>query len=255
MSERVGDSALPEAVFLIGHGGHENGAMGYGMGNDGVGIVDEEVDLHRVPERRALLLTLDALRSSVDAMDASSLDRAHQEVRRRLELVAPDQWALPTPCGDWSVVDLVRHMAVGATMACQVLAGEPWTREEVVEAVASAPDLSGEWTWRTAEERAAFAAPGALDRNVKHSVMGDIPARQFLGMRVGDALLHAWDLARAIDAGDELDGQLVAEVWAHMAPMAGFIGKSGFFGTGPTGAIGEDAPLQIRLLDLSGRRP
>jgi hypothetical protein len=37
--------------------------------------------------------------------------------------------------------------------------------------------------------------------------------------------------------------------------MEGFIGKSGFFGSGPSGAVGEDAPLQTRLLDLSGRRP
>ena len=40
-----------------------------------------------------------------------------------------------------------------------------------------------------------------------------------------------------------------------MSPMAGFIGKSGFFGSGPSGEVGEDAPLQSRLLDLSGRRP
>jgi len=27
------------------------------------------------------------------------------------------------------------------------------------------------------------------------------------------------------------------------------------FGTGPSGTVGPDAPLQDRLLDLSGRRP
>jgi len=74
-------------------------------------------------------------------------------------------------------------------------------------------------------------------------------------MRVGDALLHSWDLARAISADDQLDPELVAEVWAGMSPMAGFIGKSGFFGSGASGAVGHDASLQTRLLDLSGRRP
>jgi uncharacterized protein (TIGR03086 family) len=188
-------------------------------------------------------------------MDPTSLDRAHAEVRRRLESVDAGQWDLRTPCESWSVKDLVQHMAVGATMSCQILAGEPWAREAVVEEVSCATDLRAEWESRTAEERAGFAAPGALGRTVAHPIMGDIPCGQFLGMRVGDALLHAWDLARAIDADDELPVELVAEVWANMSPMAAFIGKSGFFGSGPSGEVGEGASLQTRLLDLSGRRP
>jgi len=189
------------------------------------------------------------------AMDPGSLARAHGEVRRRLEQVAADQWDLPTPCEDWCIRDLVQHLAVGATMSRRILAGEPWVRELVVAEVSSAPDLTAEWEWRTAEEREGFDARGVLDSFVVHPVMGDIPCVRFLGMRVGDALLHAWDLASAIGADDELDPELVGAVWAHMAPMAGFVGHSGFFGSGPTGQIGEDAPLQVRLLDLSGRRP
>jgi uncharacterized protein (TIGR03086 family) len=188
-------------------------------------------------------------------MDPSSLDRAHREVRLRLQSVRAQQWALPTPCEGWSVRDLVQHMAVGATMSRELLSGERWTREAVVEEVSSVPDLRAEWEWRAAEERAGFAAFGALDRAVTHPVMGDIPCSQFLGMRVGDALLHAWDLARAIGMDDQLAPELVAEVWTGMSPMAGFIGKSGFFGSGPSGEVCEDAPLQNRLLDLSGRRP
>jgi uncharacterized protein (TIGR03086 family) len=188
-------------------------------------------------------------------MDSSSLERAHAEVRRRLDVVGSDQWDRPTPCEGWSVRDLVRHMAVGATMAMRILAGESWPREIVVEEVATAPDLKAEWERRTAEERAGFAVPGALGRTVVHPVMGEIPGARLLGMRVGDALLHAWDLARAVGADDALDPELVTQVWAHMAPMAGTIGGSGFFGSGPSGDVGEDAPLQVRLLDLSGRRP
>jgi len=146
-------------------------------------------------------------------------------------------------------------MAVGATMSYQILAGEPWASETVAEEVSSARDLKAEWERRTAEERAGFAAVGALGHTVAHPVMGDITSRQFLGMRVGDALLHAWDLARATGTDEELAPELVAQVWAQMSPMADFIEKSGFFGSGPSGEVGDDAPLQARLLDLSGRRP
>ena len=72
------------------------------------------------------------------SMDPSSLDHAHREVQLRLQLVSPAV-VLPTPCEGWSVRDLVEHMAVGATMSCQLLSGETWTREAVVETVSSAP--------------------------------------------------------------------------------------------------------------------
>ncbi|MGH7733896.1 MAG: TIGR03086 family metal-binding protein, partial [Gemmatimonadales bacterium] len=151
-------------------------------------------------------------------MDPTSLERAHDEARTRLRLVDDSQWGVPTPCEDWSVRDLVEHMAVGATMTRQVLAGEAWTRETVVAEVQGAADVAAEWEWRTAEERSGFATPGVLDRMVVHPVMGEIPCTRFLGMRVGDALLHAWDLARAIGADEELPPALLAEVWAQMAP-------------------------------------
>ena len=113
-------------------------------------------------------------------MELSSLEGAHREVRLRLQSVRAPQWALPTPCEGWSVSDLVRHLAVGATMARHILSGDPWTREAVVEEVSSVSDLRAEWEWRTAEERAGFATFGALERAVTHPVMGDIPCSQFL---------------------------------------------------------------------------
>jgi hypothetical protein len=76
-------------------------------------------------------------------MNIKSLDGAHVEVRRRLEPVRGDQWDLPTPCEGWSVRDLVQHLAVGATMARQILAGEPWGREATMEEVASLTSARG----------------------------------------------------------------------------------------------------------------
>ena len=44
-------------------------------------------------------------------------------------------------------------------------------------------------------------------------------------------------------------------VWTQLAPMTPFIAQTGVFGAGPSGEVGQDAPLQVRLLDLTGRRP
>ena len=76
-----------------------------------------------------------------------------------------------------------------------------------------------------------------------------------LGFRTGDNLLHTWDLARAVGGDETLDPGAVEAVWAVLEPMAPMIPSIGVFGSGPSGSVGADAPLQTRLLDLSGRRP
>jgi uncharacterized protein (TIGR03086 family) len=93
-----------------------------------------------------------------------------------------------------------------------------------------------------------------LDHVIHHRV-GDLSARQFLGIRFTDYAVHAWDLARAIGADEALDAELVATAYQAMVPMGPFIASSGQYGNGPSAAPLAGASLQDRLLDLSGRRP
>jgi len=80
-------------------------------------------------------------------------------------------------------------------------------------------------------------------------------AGELIGLRTGDVLVHTWDLAVTLGTDTTLDADLVTRVWDALAPMAPFIGHLGVFGEGPSGALAPDAPLQDRLLDLTGRRP
>jgi len=183
------------------------------------------------------------------------LERATAEFERRLRTVTPDQWTNPSPCDGWTVRDVVNHVVGGNRMAVLLLAGS-----SLDEALAAhAGDMLGDdpvqaFVSSAEAQLAAFGQPGALQRICHHRI-GDIPGARLLGMRTGDVAIHAWDVARAIGADEELDGDVVEKVWQAMAPTAPFIGKSGAFGSGPSGEVGEDAPLQVRLLDLSGRRP
>ena len=81
-----------------------------------------------------------------------------------------------------------------------------------------------------------------------------MPAEQLLGLRIGDLLIHRWDLARAIGADEQLSPDAVQRVWDDTAPMAPIIAQLGVFGDGPSGTVPDDAPLSERLLDLMGRR-
>lgn len=189
------------------------------------------------------------------APDAAALARAQDAFDVRLRRVEADQWSLPTECSDWTVRDLVNHVVLGSTMAVRLLDGA--TLDEIVplfggDALGDDPLAARRQT--AAAERQAFAAPGALERIVHHPA-GDIPGALLLGFRTGDNLLHTWDLARATGGDEALPDDVVADVWSVFEPFGPSIGTLGVFGDGPSGAVGPDAPLQTRLLDLSGRRP
>jgi uncharacterized protein (TIGR03086 family) len=187
--------------------------------------------------------------------DLAMLNRASDDFGARLRSVRDDQWGLATPCTDWTVRDLVNHVVVGGHVTAMLVHGA--TADEVIAQFgrdAIGDDAPGAFEASVAGERAAFAEPGAMERIVHHPA-GDIPGSMLLGFRFGDNVLHTWDLCRALGADETLAPDLVAASWELMEPMAAMIPSFGVFGTGPSGLVGDDAPLQTRLLDLSGRRP
>ena len=161
----------------------------------------------------------------------------------------------PTPCDGWTVRGLLGHVIGGNLAAAALLGGA--SREEAVailSTVAADADAIAAVRESNAAQAEAFAAPGALETTVHHPAM-DMPGAQLLGFRVGDLLVHSWDLARAIGADETLDPEVVAVVATNIEPMRPFIGQIGMFGEGPSDALDDSADAQTRLLDLMGRRP
>jgi uncharacterized protein (TIGR03086 family) len=186
--------------------------------------------------------------------DVSELVAAQEQASRKVAALAEDQWALPTPCEHWDVRALVVHMVEGCRMARALLDGASAEESRRAFGVAH-DDVGAELGIAFADERDAFARPASFDMIVHHPAAGDIPGVRLYEFRTGDYLLHSWDLARATGSDERLPDDLVASVWTALQPMVPFIGQIGVFGTGPSGTVTDDAPLQERLLDLTGRRP
>jgi uncharacterized protein (TIGR03086 family) len=188
----------------------------------------------------------------MDRLDAH--ERAAAGFEDKVKLLEMGQLDRPTPCEGWTVRDLLQHVVGGNTMTVMLIDGA--SKADALAAM-QADHLGDDPLAAVKRSNAAATAAlraADLTKVVDHPAM-QMPVSQLLQFRVGDLLLHAWDLARAIGIDETLDPEVVEEIWVGLQPMAPIIGQIGQFGTGPSGDVGEDAPLQTRLLDLTGRRP
>jgi len=178
--------------------------------------------------------------------------RSVEEFGQRVMAIGVGDWSRPTPCSEWSVRDLVRHLVYEELWAPPLLAGA--TVAEVGDRFEG--DILGEdpqVAWKEAAAHAlAAASPGCLQRTV-HLSFGDFPGQEYLGQLTADHVIHAWDLARGINADDRLDPELVQFVYDFMAPQAEQWAAAGVFA--PKVDVPADADVQSKLLALSGRTP
>ncbi|MEV4329274.1 TIGR03086 family metal-binding protein [Streptomyces sp. NPDC049597] len=171
----------------------------------------------------------------------------------RVHAVRTDQWDDPTPCTEWTVRDLVNHLT----------AEQLWVPDLVTDGATVADvgdahdgDVLGErpraaWDAAARAARKAFAADGALERTVQLSY-GETPAVAYCAQMTADAVVHAWDLSRAIGAPERLPDALVAFALEEVTPYADELAASGLFAPPVEPPPGDSA--QSRLLAMLGRR-
>jgi uncharacterized protein (TIGR03086 family) len=178
--------------------------------------------------------------------------RAAQEFDRYAQSIREADWHRPTPCDAWDVRDLLNHMVAENLWVPELLAGQ--TIADVgdrFEGDMLGAEPRAAWDESIEAALAAFEEDGALDRTVQVSG-GEMPAARYAIQRAVDLVIHAWDLARGIDADDALDPALVEWCWAESKATAEQIRAAGVFGE-PV-PVAEEADLQTRLLGLYGRR-
>ena len=152
--------------------------------------------------------------------------------------VGDDDWGKSTPCGEWTVQELVDHAMHwqgmgGSVFGAGTAPGQDWAEVQ--------PALS-----------AALADPANLEGTVEQ--FGNMPKQAMAGLLIADLLVHSWDLARAIGADDSLPAEAVAAT--HMGlqrlPEATLRGSTMF---GPAVEVADDASEQDKLIAFVGRQP
>ncbi|MGY0060071.1 TIGR03086 family metal-binding protein [Streptomyces sp. LZ34] len=173
-----------------------------------------------------------ALRT-VNAQFAEILSKAKEE-----------DWELPTPCSEWNVRDLVRHVIGGHVAVASLLTGE--------ELVAGPGDAVGVWAARV---EAAVEGAGVLERVVRHPVFGELSGDAAVMIRWGDVCVHAWDLAQALGVDFTPEPGLAEAALEWLVPFGPGLGASGMFGEGADPGPGADAFARVLAITGRGARP
>ena len=169
----------------------------------------------------------------------AALSRALDQTGDLMATVRPEQLALPTPCADWNVEQLLRHLIADTGNFITMMQGEEpdWAAEP--------PALPEDWA-------AAFRA-GADDLiHLWHQREdeGDGPPAD---MQTGEFAVHAWDLARAIDSSTELDPEVAERGLAFMSAALKPEMRGEAFGAEV--AAPDGATAYERLAAFAGRDP
>lgn len=170
----------------------------------------------------------------------------------RVDAVPPTSWDEPTALPGWSVRELVRHLVDEQRWAAPLLGGQ--TPADVGDRFSDDPlgdDPVGAWESAADDALTAFAAPDALQRNVVLSY-GQTPAADYCAEMTADLVVHAWDLAHAIEGVERLDEDLVAWTLCFAEEHLDGSGMAGVFDAAVP--VADDADPQTRLLARYGRR-
>lgn len=184
------------------------------------------------------------------------LDRVVQQIRDdQWDMVLPDEFARMSAKDERVTLrQVIGYHAYDEAWMPDMLAGR--TMDEVGRDRFDG-DLLGD------DPRAAFAAlveravaaagqVEDLDR-VVHWSYGDFPLREGIWHPISFRGLRTVDLARVVGVDDTLDPVLVRAMWDEFLPQAETWRAMGVFG--PRVEVPDDAPLQERLLGLTGRQP
>lgn len=171
-----------------------------------------------------------------------------------VDAVPADAWGRPSPCAEWTALDVLGHVGEATSMGIRILRGDElsFTRLDPPSA-AVAGDPVEWWHALAADALATFDADIDLDREVD-SPMGRRTVREGLSFPAVDLFVHGWDLATATGRGVTIPDEAIAfteALFAHVPTEASR--RPGVFSDereAPAGATPTEA-----LIAFTGRDP
>ena len=183
------------------------------------------------------------------------LESAARQLITLAEGVTDDMLQAPTPCGDYTVADLLGHV-MGLTIAFRDAAGKAGSPAQDAEPgrVALDPGWRDQLPGRLLAMAAAWRPPQAWEGLTKVGG-GTMPATVAGQAGLNELVIHGWDLARGTGQPyriDDASAQVAVDFLSLVSAAAG-PGQRGPFGLAVE--VPPDASLLDRAVALSGRDP
>jgi uncharacterized protein (TIGR03086 family) len=164
--------------------------------------------------------------------------------------VQDDQLDGPTPCRDWTLADLVRHIG-GLTLEFTASA------QKVPAPARAAEGLTDGWRQRIQDDLAGLAEawthPAAYEGDT-HAGPVTLSGRETARVALNEVTVHGWDLAQATGQDYLADPDVVAACRQFVEEFdAPANDDGGLFGP-PVTTPADAAPID-RLVGLTGRDP
>jgi uncharacterized protein (TIGR03086 family) len=184
----------------------------------------------------------------MSAEPVNQLTRALDATGQVIAAISEAQWADRTPCTEWTVSDLVRHLVVGNSRFATAVDGKD---RPAIEAGATDADMASAYRDSGAALIEAFSQPGALQRSVNIPI-GQVPGIVALHLRVTEILVHGWDAATAIRYPAEFPDDIAEAELIFSRGKLGDIppGRTPF---APPQPVDDGAPAIQRLVACLGR--
>jgi uncharacterized protein (TIGR03086 family) len=147
--------------------------------------------------------------TTMDSMEA--FERAVVITEELVGSIGDEQFALPTPCSEWTVRGVLNHVLLGDLLCHAWINGATPPDREMDHLGA---DPRSAVRQGLAETRRLVSEPGTLIR-VIGTRMGEMPVAALIDRRVADLTAHLWDLAVALGKSTAYDPDLVAYAEAH----------------------------------------
>ncbi|NKS00023.1 TIGR03086 family protein [Rhodococcus hoagii] len=183
------------------------------------------------------------------------LGPASAQVGRVVAGVRDQHLELPTPCTEWSVTDLLRHLLELTNAFAAAARKAPFPGD----GSARPADLPVDWREQLDRQLEALAAawrePGAWQGEAEAGGV-TMPAAVMGAVAIDELVLHGWDLARATGQPFESDPASVEASLSFAASMSvpgEEAGREGLYG--PVVPVPDDASDLDRLLGYAGRDP
>lgn len=201
------------------------------------------------------MIAIDSALTTAETSGWQVLDDAHAALRSAVAGVRDEQWAMPTPCSQWQVTQVLQHAAGDQVGYAGFLTGGPFPDEDPFAPSGRLTVPATALLERSLEtSRRAFAGVAPDAEQVPTPLpQGALPPAAAVGACALDAAVHAWDIAVATGQSSPLTPALAAQLQPTAEAIVEPLRQYGAYAAALKATDGDDA--LATLLRYLGRDP